>query len=110
MSHPLRRPEAAAPVFAALGDPTRLTLVQALADGQDRTLGDLSQGLTMTRQAVTKHLRVLEAAGVVTSRRAGRETRFELRPERIGEMRDCLDEIGRQWEHALQRLKMHLER
>ena len=110
MSHPLRRPEAAAPVFAALGDPIRLTLVRTLADGQVRSLGELAEGLPVTRQAVAKHLRVLEGAGLVSSVRAGRETRFAFRPDRVGEMRAYLGEIGGQWEDALLRLKGHLER
>jgi DNA-binding transcriptional ArsR family regulator len=98
-----------APIFAALGDPTRLALVATLADGRPRSVTQLSSGSRLTRQAVTKHLRVLEAAGVVGSARLGRETRFAFRPERLTAARDYLDEIGRQWEAALDRLKAFVE-
>jgi DNA-binding transcriptional ArsR family regulator len=103
-------PEAAAPVFAALGDPTRLGLVATLADGRPRSVTELSEGRPISRQAVTKHLHALEAAGVVGSVRAGRETRFALVPGRLAAARDYLDTVGRQWEAALGRLKDLVER
>lgn len=105
-------PESAAvtaSVFAALGDPTRLALVARLADGRARSLSDLSGGAPISRQAVSKHLRVLADAGVVGSVRQGRETRFALEPERLAAARAYLDTVGRQWEAALGRLKAHLE-
>jgi DNA-binding transcriptional ArsR family regulator len=106
---PAPEPALAAPVFAALGDPTRLGLVATLADGRPRSVSELSEGRPISRQAVTKHLHVLEAAGVVGSLRAGRETRFALVPDRIASARDYLDSVGRQWEAALARLKDFVE-
>lgn len=99
----------AAPVFAALGDPTRLALFTRLADGRRRSIARLSADTAMTRQAITKHLRVLENAGLVASTRAGRETQFAFRPEPIAEIRGYLDEVSRQWDDALGRLKAFVE-
>lgn len=103
-------PAEAAALFAALGEPTRLGLVERLAgDGAPRSLGELAEGLPLSRQAVTKHLRVLEGAGLVTSARAGRETRYALRPERLDEARAYLDAVDRRWDAALARLRIHLD-
>jgi DNA-binding transcriptional ArsR family regulator len=101
--------EAAAPLFAALADPTRLALLRRLADGEPRPIVALASGSTLTRQAVTKHLAVLRGAGLVARRPAGRETLYALRPERLAEARAWLDEVSRQWEDALGRLKAHVE-
>ncbi len=101
--------EAAAPLFAALADPTRLALVERLADGAPRPSVALAAGGPLTRQAVTKHLAVLRGAGLVARRPSGRETLYALRPERLAEARAWLDSIGAQWEDALQRLKAHVE-
>lgn len=98
-----------APIFAALGDPTRLALFIRLADGQGRSIATLSADAAITRQAVTRHLRVLEAAGLVASLRLGRETRFTFRPEPIAWMRGYLDDVSRQWNDAPGRLKGILE-
>lgn len=98
-----------APVFAALGDPTRLALFARLADGQRRSIAKLAADTALTRQAVTKHLRVLENAGLVASLRLGRETRFTFRPEPIAEVRSYLDDVSRQWDDALGRLKAFVE-
>jgi DNA-binding transcriptional ArsR family regulator len=100
----------AAPIFAALGDRTRLALVAKLSDGQPRSIALLSADTEMTRQAVTKHLRILEDAGLVRSARAGRESQFELRPESIVQMREYLDDVSRQWDDALARLRAFVER
>ena len=70
-----------APVFAALGDQTRLWLVKNLSDGKARSIAKLSVDLNLTRQAVTKHLHVLERAGVVSNVRVGRESHFSYRPK-----------------------------
>jgi DNA-binding transcriptional ArsR family regulator len=99
-----------APVFAALGDPTRLALVATLSDGRPRSVAELSRGSAITRQAVTKHLRVLETVGLVSSLRAGRETRFALRPDQLAPARAYLEDIGRQWDAALARLKHFVEK
>ncbi len=98
-----------APVFAALGDPTRLALLAKLADGRSQSIARLSSGGAMTRQAITKHLRVLEDAKLVKSVRAGREVKFAFRPDAVAGARSYLDEIARQWDGALARLKTFVE-
>jgi len=98
-----------APVFAALGDETRLVLVAKLCAGQARSISKLTEGSRLTRQAVTKHLRVLQHAGIVHSERAGRENLFELDPTPLGEVRKYLDFVSRQWDLALARLKALVE-
>lgn len=109
MSGPMSNAEAAAPLFAALADPTRLALLSRLADGASRPIVALAAGSALTRQAVTKHLAVLRGAGLVSRRAAGRQTLYALRPERLAEARAWLDEVGSQWEGALERLKAHVE-
>ena len=101
--------EAAAPLFAALADPTRLALLRRLADGEPKPIVALAAGSALTRQAVTKHLAVLRGAGLVARRPSGRETLYALRPERLAEARAWLDSIGAQWDDALARLKAHVE-
>jgi DNA-binding transcriptional ArsR family regulator len=97
-------------VFAALGDRTRLSLLMRLSDGQPRSIASLSADTELTRQAVTKHLRVLEQAGLANSVRVGRESRFTYRPEPIAEARSYLDRVSAQWEDALSRLRSFVER
>lgn len=96
-------------VFSALGDATRLALIARLADGRPRSIAELTGGLELTRQGVSKHLRVLEQAGVVTSRRVGRESRFVFAPEPILNARGYLDRVSDQWDDALARLKAYVE-
>jgi DNA-binding transcriptional ArsR family regulator len=98
-----------APVFAALGDETRLSLVATLCDRQSHSISQLTHGSKLTRQAVTKHLRVLENAGIVHSVRVGRESRFELDPKPIEGIRDYLNSVSVQWDQALSRLKSFVE-
>ena len=98
-----------ASVFAALGDETRLSVLARLSRGEPQSIARLTAGTKLTRQAVTKHLRVLEGAGVVRSVRVGRESLFELEPQPIQEVRQYLDEVSRQWDDALARLRSHLE-
>ena len=97
-------------VFAALGDETRLALVIKLAAGQPSSISQLTAGSRLTRQAITKHLRVLEDARIVRSVRAGRESRFEFHAEPIAEIRSYLDFVSEQWDRALARLKSFVER
>lgn len=99
----------AAPVFAALGDPTRLALLERLGDGRPRSITRLAEGLEPSRQAVTKHLRVLERAGIVRSRRVGRETRFVVEPQPLRDARSYLDTVSRQWDAAIARLRLFVE-
>ena len=98
-----------ASVFAALGDETRLSVLARLSEGEPQSIARLTRGTTLTRQAVTKHLRVLEGAGVVRSTRLGRETRFALEPRPLAEARDYLDRVSKQWDEALARLKSFVE-
>jgi DNA-binding transcriptional ArsR family regulator len=98
-----------APVFAALGDETRLALLARLGGGSRLSIAHLTEGSTLTRQAITKHLRVLEEAGLVRGVRRGRENLFGLEPEPLDEARRILDGISRQWDSALARLKSFVE-
>lgn len=101
---------ACALIFSALGDETRLRLVSTLADGQARSIAALTEGANLTRQAVTKHLRMLESAGVVSSTRTGRESRFQLAPECIVQAQSYLGLVSAEWDAALGRLKDFVER
>jgi DNA-binding transcriptional ArsR family regulator len=98
-----------APLFAALGDETRLTLVVKLGGGSRFSIKHLAAGSALTRQAITKHLGVLQHAGLVRGVRQGRENLFELNPVAIDEARRALDLISRQWDDALARLKSFVE-
>jgi DNA-binding transcriptional ArsR family regulator len=99
-----------APIFAALGDATRLSLVARLSEGAPRSISQLTEGSNLTRQAITKHLKVLEAAGVVRGIRVGREQQFEFNSQAINELRSYLEGVSRQWDDALGRLKAFVER
>ncbi len=107
---PAARTDIAAALFAALGDPTRLSLLTALSDGKPRSIASLSRGSGLTRQAITKHLNVLEQAGLLRATKIGRESHYGFRPERIETMRTYLDGVSRQWDDALDRLRAHVER
>jgi DNA-binding transcriptional ArsR family regulator len=98
-----------APVFAALGDETRLALVTQLSSGEPRSISELTEGSTLTRQGITKHLRILEKAGIVHCVRSGRESRFELNPVPITEVQEYLDRVSKKWDEALSRLKSFVE-
>jgi len=98
-----------APVFAALGDETRLKLLAKLSGGSRLSIKHLAADSALTRQAITKHLGVLEVAGLVRGVRHGRENLFELNPQTIDQARRALDEISRQWDDALARLKTFVE-
>ena len=99
----------AAPVFAALGDPTRLLLVARLSTGESQSITQLSTGARVTRQAITKHLHVLAQARLVQHSRRGREQLWELNPEQFQQARRALETISKHWESALARLKAALE-
>jgi DNA-binding transcriptional ArsR family regulator len=100
---------ARASIFAALGDETRLGLLARLTNGEPQSISRLTSGTRLTRQAVTKHLRVLEGAGVVYSVKTGRESRFALEPKTIIDAQTYLDQVSRQWDNALARLKALVE-
>jgi len=98
-----------APIFAALGDATRLHIVAALSTRGPQSIVRLTAGTGVTRQAVTKHLRVLSGAGLVRGHRAGRERMWELDTERLEAARRSLEQISAQWDVALGRLKAFVE-
>ena len=104
-----RQAHTRAPVFAALGDETRLSLVAKLSRGQPSSISQLTEGSKLTRQAITKHLRVLERAGIVHSVRAGRESLFEFDPGPMLEIKDYLELVSEQWDRVLSRLKSFVE-
>src|SRR5215475_872521 len=103
---PLRN---SAPIFAALGDETRLRLVAVLCASGALSIAQLTSGTEITRQAVTKHLQVLADAGLVRDVKVGRERLWEFEPGRLEEARRSLDEIARQWDYALNKLRMAVE-
>ncbi len=105
------RPMAAgsAPLFAALGDKTRLRLVARLCNRGPMSITRLTAGSKVTRQAITKHLRVMEEAGLVRSMRHGRESVWRLDQQRLVDARRYLDLISQQWDNALGRLRKFVE-
>lgn len=106
---PALRLRSRAHVFAALGDETRLALVARLADGQPLSISRLTEGSRLTRQSITKHLRVLEKAGMVRCAHQGRESLFEFNPRPIVEIQEYLDRVSKNWDQALARLKAFVE-
>ena len=99
-----------APIFAALGDEMRLRLIAALCVGGAMSITQLTSGTDITRQAITKHLDVLAAAGLVRDVKAGRERLWEFEPAQLDEARRSLEVIAQQWDHALANLKRAVER
>lgn len=99
----------AAPLFAALGDTTRLALLVTLCTGGPLSIARLSEHFHVSRQAVTKHLDVLADAGLVKSHRAGRERIWEFEPKRLDEAHAMLERLSQQWDRALLRLKAFVE-
>ncbi len=99
----------AVPVFAALGDPTRLRLVGRLSDDGPLSIAQLSEDAGVTRQAVTKHLQALANAGLVRDTWRGRERIWELEPRRLARARHYLDQISAQWDSAIGRLQSFIE-
>ena len=99
-----------APIFAALGDERRLTLLTRLSDARPRSISRLAEGSRISRQAITKHLRVLEEAGLVRAEMVGRECLYEFKPKALDAAQDYLGLVSRQWEQALTRLKAFVEK
>jgi DNA-binding transcriptional ArsR family regulator len=99
-----------ASVFAALGDKTRLSLVVKLSKGEPQSISQLTEGSKLTRQAVTKHLKVLGNVGIVKCSYSGRETLFELDTRPFNDIKEYLEFVSRQWDEALSRLKMFVEK
>lgn len=100
----------AAPLFTALGDPTRLHLVSRMCREGPLSIARLTEGTPLTRQAVTKHLQVLASAGLASGEREGREQRWRVDPRRLAATRRQLEQISAQWDSALTRLARHLEK
>jgi DNA-binding transcriptional ArsR family regulator len=101
--------EKQAGIFAALGDPTRLSLVAKLIDGKPHSISTLTLGTKVTRQAITKHLSVLESVGLVSSIKEGRESLYELDPRPLESLQEYLAVIATQWDKALHSLKAFVE-
>src|SRR5215471_18260952 len=99
----------AANLFAALGDETRLQIVARLCADGPLSITNLSEGAAVTRQAVTKHLYALQQAGLARGIQAGRERIWELRPRRLDDLQRYLDQISRQWDAAIERLRKFVE-
>jgi DNA-binding transcriptional ArsR family regulator len=95
--------------FAALGDPTRLSLIARLCRVAWQSISQLAEGTTLTRQAITKHLQVLEKVGLVRSVRKGRETLFEFDATPIETIEQYLSLVSGQWERKLSDLQTFLE-
>jgi DNA-binding transcriptional ArsR family regulator len=104
-----RKAPAPAPVFAALGDENRLRLLARLGGGEPMSISRLTAGSGITRQGVTKHLRVLAGAGLVRSSRRGKESIWQLERRRLEEARRSLDQIALQWDVSLNKLKLFVE-
>jgi DNA-binding transcriptional ArsR family regulator len=102
-------PKETAPLFAALGDTTRLRLVFRLCDDGPMSIARLTAGSMITRQAITKHLIVMKGAGLVHSTRHGRESVWQLDQQRLEDARRYLDLISKQWDAALGRLRKFVE-
>jgi len=106
----IARLQACAAIFAALGKETRLSLVTKLSEGDRCSISQLTGGSKLTRQAVTRHLRVLEEVGLVHSTPSGRENLFELNTRPFKDIGEYLDFVSAQWDQALGRLKSFVER
>jgi len=102
-------PPPPAPIFAALGDETRLSLVERLCAAGPLSLSELTAGTRVSRQAIAKHLRVLADAGLVAGERSGRETVWELTPTQLRDAQRFLDAISERWDDALERLRASVE-
>ena len=97
-------------LFAALADPTRRQVVRELAREPAVTASGLAHELPMSRQAVAKHLAALERAGLVAPRREGRETRYRLTPEPLGDAIAWMADVGGRWDRSLARLSERAQR
>jgi DNA-binding transcriptional ArsR family regulator len=102
-------PAKAAPIFAALGDPVRLAMVVRLCKSGPLSTIELTRGASVTRQGLTKHMRVLEEAGLVTSARLGRDRQWQMQAGQLVTLRDYLDQISEEWDLRLERLRAFVE-
>ena len=97
-------------MFDALADPNRRYVLKALAERERATATELAAELPVTRQAVAKHLAALDQAGLVESRREGRETRYELTPAPLGAAMEWMASVGAEWDSRLAALRRHLRK
>ena len=100
---------AAAPLFDALGDPNRLRIVTRLCDGGPSSITQLSAAVPVTRQAVTKHLLTLQAAGLLDCHRQGRERIWSVRTRPLAEASDYLTQLSARWDGVVERLRAYVE-
>ena len=103
------RARAAAPLFAALGDETRLQMLMRLAASGPESIAQMSAKSHVSRQAITKHLQVLEHAGFVVGERRGREHIWRIEPRQFAQVHDHLARISKQWDEALERLRAFVD-
>lgn len=101
------KPKARARIFAALGDKTRLALIARLCSGEAASISQLAEDSKLTRQAITKHLGVLERAGIVSSTQSGRERLFSFEPEPLDDLQQYLSSVSKQWHQTSARRKSH---
>ncbi|HWQ12648.1 MAG TPA: metalloregulator ArsR/SmtB family transcription factor [Roseiflexaceae bacterium] len=106
---PSERTSEQQPVFAALADPTRRSLLANLAEHSPKTATQLAQEYPISRQGILKHLAILQAAGLVAAHQEGREKRYTLTPEPLGELEQWVRDISAAWDARLFRLKTWLE-
>jgi DNA-binding transcriptional ArsR family regulator len=101
--------EPLSPVFNALGDPNRLRIITRLCDGGPCSTTDVTQVVSVTRQAATKHLLLLEAVGLVSSQRQGRERIWRVQPEPLTDASEYLTALSQRWDRAIDRLRAYVE-
>ncbi len=100
---------AKAPLFDALGDPNRLRIITRLCDGGPCSTTDVTQVVSVSRQAATKHLLLLEAVGLVSSQRQGRERIWRMQPEPLTDASEYLTALSQRWDRAIDRLRAFVE-
>jgi DNA-binding transcriptional ArsR family regulator len=98
-----------APLFDALGDPNRLRIVTRLCDGGPCSTSQVTQVVAVSRQAATKHLLLLEAVGLVSSQRHGRERIWRIEPEPLADASQYLTALSQRWDRAIERLRAFVE-
>ncbi|KUI40062.1 ArsR family transcriptional regulator [Mycobacterium sp. GA-1199] len=96
-------------LFNALGDPNRLSIVTRLCDGGPCSTSEVAEVIPVSRQATTKHLLLLESAGLVSSQRSGRERIWRMRPAPLADASEYLAKLSQRWDRALDRLRAHVE-
>jgi DNA-binding transcriptional ArsR family regulator len=100
---------ARAPLFDALGDPNRLRIISRLCDGGPCSTTEVTQVVSVSRQAATKHLLLLEAVGLVSSQRRGRERIWRMQPEPLADASEYLSALSQRWDRVIERLRAFVE-